>query len=242
MISTLLMAFSAGVLSTLHCWGMCGSLILALHAGVPGAGSTPRTRLLLTGLYHAGRMVCYALLGAAGGSLLSLGAGQQALAYRLLQTLAALALVLAGLRLAGWRRGSWLETLGLRLWRPVAPLGRRLWPIDRPSRALASGMLWGLLPCGLVYAMLPVAAASGSAARGGLVMLAFGLGTLPGMFGASLVAGRLAPYVERASWRRIAGVALIAMALLWWLLQGLGHPPHAHSEHAAHPAHRQGAP
>ena len=189
MISTLLLALGTGLLSTLHCWGMCGSLIAALHSGAPAAGLPASARHRLTALYHGGRIACYSLLGAAGGSVLPLSVSAHTAAYRVLQTLAALALVLAGLRLAGWRRGSWLEALGLRLWRYIAPLTRRLWPVDRPWRALASGLLWGLLPCGLVYAMLPVAAATGSAANGALTLLAFGLGTLPGMLGASLLAG-----------------------------------------------------
>jgi len=154
-----------------------------------------------------------------------------------LQSLAALALVLAGLRLAGWRRGSWLEALGLRLWRYIAPLTRRLWPIDRPWRALLSGLLWGLLPCGLVYAMLPVAAATGSAANGALTLLAFGLGTLPGMLGASLLANRLTPALSQRGVRRTAGAALVVTALVWWTLQGLNAAHHHHDASDPHSQH-----
>ena len=242
MISTLLLALGSGLLSTLHCWGMCGSLIAALHSGAPGPGVSAGARRRLTGLYHAGRLACYSLLGAAGGSLLPLSISGHATAYRVLQTLAALALVMAGLRLAGWRRSSWLEARGLRLWRHLAPVTRRLWPIDRPWRALASGLLWGLLPCGLVYAMLPIATASGSAANGALILLAFGLGTLPGLLGASLLARRLAAALGQAGVRRAAGITLIFTALVWWLLQGL-HAPHQHHDgadpHAQH-HHPQG--
>ena len=67
MISTLLLALGSGLLSTLHCWGMCGSLIAALHSGAPGPGVSAGARRRLTGLYHAGRLACYSLLGAAGG-------------------------------------------------------------------------------------------------------------------------------------------------------------------------------
>ena len=238
MISSLLLAFGTGLLSTLHCWGMCGSLIAALHSGAPGLGVSAGARRRLTGLYHGGRVTCYGLLGAAGGSLLPLTASDHAVAYRVLQTLAALALVLAGLRLAGWRRGSWLEALGLRLWRYVAPVTRRLWPIDRPWRALASGLLWGLLPCGLVYAMLPVASATGSAASGALILLAFGLGTLPGMLAASLLTNRLASALGQPGARRVAGVALMVMALIWWLIQGLHTMHHHHASPVPHAQHR----
>jgi sulfite exporter TauE/SafE len=237
MISTLLLALGTGLLSTLHCWGMCGSLIAALHSGAPAAGLPASARHRLTALYHGGRIACYSMMGAAGGSVLPLPVSANATAYRVLQSLAALALVLAGLRLAGWRRGSWLEALGLRLWRYIAPLTRRLWPIDRPWRALLSGLLWGLLPCGLVYAMLPVAAATGSAANGALTLLAFGLGTLPGMLGASLLANRLTPALSQRGVRRTAGAALVVTALVWWTLQGLNAAHHHHDASDPHSQH-----
>jgi sulfite exporter TauE/SafE len=150
-----------------------------------------------------------------------------------LQVAGLLALLSAALRLGGWLpRGGSVERIGLGLWRRLAPITRRLLPIDRTSRALAAGLVWGFLPCGLVYAMLPVGAAGGSAAAGALTMLAFGAGTLPGMVAASSLAGRLGAVSPGGGLRRYAAALLIALSLAWFGLQWLGDGPV--DEHAGH--------
>src|SRR5258706_11357685 len=91
-------------------------------------------------------------------------------------------LVLLGLYIAGW--GGMLlrfEAAGGGLWRMLEPIRRRALPIDSDARALAAGALWGWVPCGLVYGMLPFALASGSALDGAAVLGMFGLGTLPAL-------------------------------------------------------------
>jgi uncharacterized protein len=97
-----------------------------------------------------------------------------------------LVLIGLGLYLAGIRGPvSSLERLGSRLWSLVQPFTRRFLPANSPGRALALGMLWGWLPCGLVYTMLFTALLSGSTVGGATVMLAFGLGTLPNLIAAA---------------------------------------------------------
>lgn len=246
MLSTLTMAASAGFLSTLHCLGMCGGIVAALALG--STHGNVRSSVLAVA-YNAGRVASYASLGALAG-LVALPADAAAWGYRLLQALGLIALVLAGLRLGGWRAGTGaLERLGLGLWRRVSPLTRRLLPIDRVSRAVPAGLLWGLLPCGLVYAMLPVAAGSGSIGGSALTMIAFGVGTMPGMVLASVLAQRVGGFKAGLGLRRFAGATLIALACVWFGLQWLGggHEHHAHAGHlssageppaghAAHPA------
>ena len=141
MLTTLLLAASTGFVSTLHCWGMCGGIVAALALGAP---ATVRTRKgALTGLavaYNLGRIASYAGLGAAAGlaATSAVGAGN-GIAYRVLQTCGFVALLLAALRLAGWLpRNGLLERVGLRFWQRLAPLTRRLLPIDRASRAVAA--------------------------------------------------------------------------------------------------------
>jgi hypothetical protein len=140
------------------------------------------------------------------------------LAQRGLLVLAAAFMVLMGLYLGGWWAGlARLEQAGGVLWRRIEPLGRHLLPVQRPGQALALGLLWGWLPCGLVYSVLVSAVSAGGAWQGALVMLAFGLGTLPNLVAMGAAAGAIARFARREWVRRAAGAAVLLFGLwtLW---------------------------
>jgi sulfite exporter TauE/SafE len=122
--------------------------------------------------------------------------------------------ILIGCYVAGWSAAMLrLERAGSLLWRRIEPLRRRFFPIDSDARALGAGAVWGWVPCGLVYGMLPLAAVSGSPFAGALVMAAFGLGTLPGLVLAGAAARSLSS-LRHSPWvRRAAGVAIIALGV-----------------------------
>lgn len=200
----------------MHCWAMCGGIIVALSAGIPPSPArTPwRHALLITG-FSAGRILSYAVAGILAGAAGSLALAQASRlsAYLALQLAAALILILVGLHLAGWfPRLAALDMLGAKLWRWLQPLGRPFLPVDNLPKALVVGALWGWLPCGLVYSALLWTTAQADPLFGGVAMLAFGLGTLPGMIGAGLVAQRAAAPRRRLVLRRAAAVLLIAIA------------------------------
>lgn len=195
-----------------HCIGMCGGIAAALGAAQP-AGARGIVMLLCT---HAGRVSGYSAAGAIAGALgsgIAVGlAGDQGL--ELLRYVAAALIAAIGLRLlfgagtlskaAGLRNGGLLRPIergGAALWRRIAPLLRGVVPAHTPVRAFGAGLLWGWLPCGLVYAQLSVAAAAGSAVNGAAVMAAFGLGTLISLsvLGTVLHAAGLARLPNRAS-------------------------------------------
>jgi sulfite exporter TauE/SafE len=204
-------AFVAGVLGSAHCVAMCGGLATALGTQ---RQSTTRARPLL---YQLGRVSSYGIAGATVGSLGAV-AGFAFEASRWTEVLrlgTALIVVLIGLNMAlGSRsRGPWLrapERWGAHVWRRIAPLASRL-PVQPALRALTLGMLWGWLPCGLVYSVLLVAAFSGSALAGGATMVAFGLGTLPALLGLSYASSRFAP--PRATLARLLGSVIVACGL-----------------------------
>jgi sulfite exporter TauE/SafE len=125
-----------------------------------------------------------------------------------------------------WRGLARLEQGGQLLWRHVAPLLRRLQPFDGPGRMLAAGALWGWLPCGMVYSVLATAMLSGSAPAGALVMLAFGLGTLPMLLGVGLLAARLRACL-RVRGVRLACGALVLGFGLFGLARAAGGLPHS---------------
>jgi len=203
-------AFAAGLLGDVHCAGMCGGIVgtLALQARGPAWG-----RQLA---YNAGRIFAYVAAGTAAGLAggIAAGGGAWLEARMALFLLANVAMIFLGLYVAGWSRVVLaVEAAGRPVWRRIEPIARRMLPIDSTAKALGAGLAWGWVPCGLVYGMLVVAAASGSAAQGALVMAAFGLGTLPNLLAAGLAAQRLLR-LRRAPWvRRAAGAAILGLGI-----------------------------
>ena len=204
-------AFAAGLLGGMHCAGMCGGIVVGLSASARGPLVVRQLQ------FNGARIASYGVAGAgagAAGSLLQL-AGPMLYVQAGLFALANVLLVMLGLYVAGWGRAVLrLESPGRFLWRRIEPFARRFFPVDTAGRALAAGALWGWVPCGLVYSVAPLALASGSAAGGAAVMIAFGLGTLPALMAAGLGAVRLAA-IRRSPWvRRGAGMLLITMGVV----------------------------
>jgi sulfite exporter TauE/SafE len=126
------------------------------------------------------------------------------------ELLAGAAMVGLGLFLVGLLPSfSRVETIGAPLWRALRPIGQRLLPLRTPGHGLAFGALWGWLPCGLVYSVLPLAVLAGSAPAGVLVMVAFGAGTLPALVAIGALV-RFGPFL-RATKLRVAAGALVTM-------------------------------
>ncbi|MBK1648698.1 sulfite exporter TauE/SafE family protein [Rhabdochromatium marinum] len=222
MTHSLITAFLVGLLGGLHCLGMCGGIVTSLTFSLPRA-QRPLARLPMQLGYNLGRLLGYGVMGALFGGLgdWMLAALPLEQAQRLLYAAAALMMLLLGLYLGRWWPGlARLEQLGIPLWRHLEPLGRRLLPLRHGWQALAIGFIWAWLPCGLVYSVLIWALAAGSALSGALLMLAFGLGTLPNLLGIGLLAGASARLSERPWLNQLAGALVIGFALLafWQLL------------------------
>ncbi len=234
----LLPVFLIGLLGGVHCVGMCGGIVSAFSIATPARRPFPvavtaatasflasaadsGTRVLA---FNAGRIGSYAVAGALAGLLGSVPAlinlaSVQTAAY----WLANLMLVALGLSLMNaWHGLSRVEQLGQLLWRRVQPLMRRLLPVQRPWQALALGGLWGWVPCGMVYSVLMTALLTGSAARGALVMLAFGLGTLPLLFSIGIAGTAMQAFLQRPRVRLAAGVLVLAFGALGLVRVGAG--------------------
>lgn len=216
----MLAAFLLGLMGSLgHCAGMCTGVMLLL-----GGRRAPGGAAWLA--LHVGRISSYALLGGAAGGLGGaavgasaghahghaaaagapfLGAAQGGLALLMAALAGYMALALLGrapapeVALAGLTR-RW----GQRMRRTSVRLARSQ---PGPLALYGAGVLWGMLPCGLVLTALVLAAATLSAWGGALAMLAFGLGTWPALLAAGWLAGRVGP----ASWPRYAAAALVAL-------------------------------
>lgn len=228
-------AVIVGLLGSSHCIGMCGGIVAALNMGIgDGAGNKPASLFVYHLGYNGGRITSYLLVGLLAGSLGAglIGLGVSPLAGKLL---AAAFMIALGLYLANWWRGLvLLERLGARLWRHIQPLGQKLFPIRHPLQAYLLGLLWGWLPCGLVYSVVAWSLTTGSALDGALLMLGFGLGTLPALLIAGNALNYFRNWVSSPLLRTVAGVTVIAFGLYSAFsgLSGHGHP-HAESAPAA---------
>lgn len=198
---SLLSAVLIGWLGGVHCLGMCGGIVSALTLSAPQAGRTP---ILLA--YNVGRCLTYVLLGITVGQMGQFGTQALGVAPNLLFALANILLIGMGLYLMGipWLISP-LERSGQHLWRRIEPVSRRLFPVNTAPRALGIGLLWGFLPCGLVYSALATAFALGSAAQGGLWMAAFAVGTLPNLLMAGWVGAGTLQQLRQSSLRWVAG-------------------------------------
>ncbi len=219
-IGLLVSAWLVGTLGGLHCVAMCGGLLGAI--GARDAASTQplqpaRTLVVRQATYHAGRIITYSLLGALFGALgaAALGIVDLLPLQRAIYILANVFLLLLGTSLV-------LRTPGVPIMqrfgaRAFAPVLRAMQPVLQRSDAsgrIAMGLVWGLMPCALIYSVLPLALLAGGAWQGGLVMLAFGLGTLPNLLATSVLMSRAGRFMSGSAMRHAAAVVMIAFGVL----------------------------
>ena len=211
-------AFVTGLLGSAHCVGMCGGIsgLFAVNAAVRSL----KIQAPKAFAYNIGRILTYAILGvvvAMLGKTMVDSIPKLAAPVRLAS---GLLIILIGLQLAfNWRLLTPLENAGAKLWRSVAPTAKGLLPVESARQALALGLIWGLLPCGLVYSVLLLAASTADPMNGSLVMLAFGVGTMPAMIATGLSASKLSQFMSR---NRVGagllivliGIATIAMPVM----------------------------
>lgn len=224
-----------GLAGSVHCVGMCGGIVSAFSAAprvfpvaVVTLGSGAADSALRVLAYNSGRIASYAVAGglaagaADGAASLAGLSGLQAGGY----WLANLMLVALGLYLMdAWRGVAQLELLGKRLWARLRPLASALLPFDSPLKMLVAGAVWGWLPCGMVYSVLLTAMFAGSAGEGALVMLAFGLGTLPMMLAMGMAGQALRQALQGRAVRTGAGLLVLGFGLLGLVRAASAHSP-----------------
>lgn len=196
-----LSAFLMGLAGSGHCLAMCGGL-----AGAMGLNQSP-LRLLI---YNLGRITSYAIAGAVVGSAIFAVAQIHPQGLIVVRFMAGIMMILLALYITRlWLALTFLEKFGAILWRRIQPLSKHFPPNAPTPRLYVAGMIWGWLPCGLVYSALAWAALSGHAGYGALTMVAFGLGTLPSMLIFGLFSRKLGMVLRSSSFRWIAGGLLL---------------------------------
>lgn len=220
-ISLALTALFMGIAGSPHCLAMCG----AACAGIGQAAQPRGTRALL--VFQGGRLAGYALLGAlAAASMQGLDwLAVHSPVLRPLWTMVHVAALLLGLMLLmRGRQPVWLDAGARRVWAWVR-LRVRARGLLAP---LGLGVAWALLPCGLLYSAVMVAALSGSVASGAAVMALFALGSGVVLFVGPWLLLRLGRFGGNGGWgMRVAGLALVLISG-WALWMALAHG-HAHA-------------
>ncbi|UGA56406.1 sulfite exporter TauE/SafE family protein [Vibrio sp. VB16] len=212
MTSDWLGAMMVGFLGSAHCVGMCGGIATAMSINSVAKSD----RLLTTLLYNTGRIISYLIAGAiVGGSISS--AASLVSDYSILnwlRVLSAVVMIILALHIGKWWHGLvYVEKLGQHLWKHLSPFSKKLLPLPTPFHALPLGLLWGWLPCGLVYSALTWSAVSGSAVNGAAIMLAFGLGTLPSMLFMGVGAAYLNKLKNSVYFRQTGAVLLLSYGI-----------------------------
>jgi len=211
-------ALALGFAGLVHCVGMCGGIAATLTLGLEARVRQATSRLVsFLLLYNFGRLASYTLAGAIAGYA---GAGAQALtgevAFPVGHLATAVFMLLAGLHVTGWWKGlALMERGGGVLWgRYVQPISRRLLPVRSPGAAFLAGCLWGWMPCGLVYAALVLAAIQSGPWQGAVVMLCFGLGTLPALLGAGFFAEKVFVFIRANRLRVTLGALVMVLGVV----------------------------
>ena len=203
-------AFITGFLGSAHCFGMCGGIsgLFAVNASI----ASLRSQFPKAIAYNIGRILSYAFLGVVVAVLGRTAVDSIPDLMAPVRLASGLLIVLIGLQLAfGWRILALLETAGARIWKRIAPAAKGLVPVETTTQALGLGLIWGWLPCGLVYSVLLLAATTAEPAGGGLVMIAFGLGTMPAMVATGVSASKLAQFMSGK--RMGAGLLIVLLGL-----------------------------
>lgn len=232
--STLFLTIFIGALvSGWHCALMCGGIAAGVERLKSSADAVPLRKISrLTMVFeqltmHLGRICTYVTLGAFAG-LVGVPIWQQGWLpiQRLLFALAALIFIFQAYRILAQSKGVssswelWLNAKTASLW---AKLARYISDKSSPKSHFLTGMVWGLVPCGLIYSVLPIAFLSGDPASGALLMLAFGLGTLPNLLLISGFSARLAGWGHQ-TWARYLAAALMLSTGLFGLYRAFTLP------------------
>lgn len=217
---SLLTAFLLGFMGSVHCMGMCGGIVgaLSLSTGKQQIHPKPINPFLIQLGYHFGRILTYALLGLIAGAAGLWLASTHDYAGLILRSLSGVMLILMGVYLFGLTQSlTWLERLGATLWQKLQPLTQHLLPVTTYSHAFKLGLIWGFLPCGLIYSTLSWAIVSANPLQSAGLMICFGFGTLPALFTFALFTEKLNQFKRHIIVRISLSIAIIGFGT-WTLI------------------------
>lgn len=222
-------AFGMGFFGSPHCLGMCGGIVTAFGMSMQDMSQGKKNALMLT--YHVGRLLSYSILGIIAGTVGTAIFSQMA-SNHVPRIVLGIILTLIGLSMLGLPFLNQLEKMGMTVWQKMSPIRKKVFPINTFGKALMAGLLWGFLPCGLVYGALMMAVAAHDVASGAVMMFVFGLGTMPMLIATQKTVGILRQSIHKFKLRQINGVILILSGLAVAFIPSLMH--HNHAGHGGH--------
>lgn len=241
----LIAALFMGFFGSPHCLGMCGGLVTAFGLSMKDVSPAKRRNLVAT--YHLGRLSSYATLGLIAGLIGTALLAPFMVGNHLPRILLGLVLVFVGMTMLGLPFLNKLERLGMRFWQMLSPLRQKVFPLNTYPRALAAGLLWGFLPCGLVYGALLIAVVAHDPLSGAALMFIFGLGTIPMLVATHSTVNWLRNHISRLRLRQmngalmmVSGLAVIVVPIVMASMMGDMHSSHQDSmpmDHSMHDSH-----
>ena len=203
-------ALLMGVLGSGHCIAMCGSLSMAVGFSIP----REKSFLLYSLFISLGRIIGYGAIGFVVSLLTQSVIGLTSGGIYYLAIFSSVLMIGIGLHIAQInslvlkteKLGSFIQPL-------IEPIKKRLLPIDSITKCLFYGVFWGLLPCGLVYTAISMAVTAPNPAYGALIMVSFGLGTLPTLVGFTAFNSKLNSIFQQSDVMLLLGTIVILLAL-----------------------------
>jgi len=211
-------ALFIGLLGGTHCVGMCGGIVTALTIGLSDHKRKDSGRFFVYQLsYNFGRILTYTITGAIAASLgvVSEHYGFGIQARKILTLTAGTIMVFLGLYITGWWKMAiiFIENIGKIFWNIIEPIAKKFIPIRSIGHALIAGILWGWLPCGLVYSALFLAMSANSISQGALIMWIFGIGTLPVLLGIGYFSRNIFFQLQKKWLRVTVGIIIICFGI-----------------------------
>ncbi len=219
--ATLLSALLMGLIGSTHCVGMCGGIISTLSTDFSGQRRS-HNPFIIQLFYNIGRILSYSLIGLLSGLFSTQLVQLLPHPHMLQMRISGAFFILLGLYISQlFNALGWLERAGQTIWKRIEPFGRKYLPAQDYPSALKLGLVWGWLPCGLVYAALALAVTQTSAIYSAATMLVFGIGTLPAL----LVVGHFAQNVRLILQNRWVRLTLGLLLIAYGVAQIIGYSP-----------------
>ncbi|MCK4707754.1 MAG: sulfite exporter TauE/SafE family protein [Gammaproteobacteria bacterium] len=210
--ATLLSALLMGLIGSTHCIGMCGGIISTLSTNFNENSSRQSFSIQL--FYNIGRISSYSLFGLLVGLFSSQLMQMLPNPHAVSMKIAGVFFILLGLYISQLLNSfKYLEGFGQKLWVKIEPFGRKYLPAQNNWSALKLGLVWGWLPCGLVYSALALAVTQLNPIHSALTMLAFGLGTLPTLLLIGHFAQNVKAILQNKTVRYVLGLILIVYGI-----------------------------